>query len=141
MGFAAKLENGFASATGTLASKAVGSLTGGSTLSLHDVTPGTLSALYTVDAETDTVTIAAAWEVSTDGSTWVRLMNATNTAPTVLATGTAGSDASVSRAVAAPREVYGWPYCRASVLVGGTTAQSADTYTISYAFQRKTVDA
>ena len=139
MSFAAKLENGYASATGTLNSKAAGSLTGGNTLITDDIVPGTLSALFTVDAETNTITLSAAWEVSSDGSTWYRLVNSTNTASTVLATGTAGADASVSRVVSAPREVFGWAYCRASVLVGVTTGTANDTYTISYAFAKKDV--
>lgn len=140
MGFAAKLENGFAAASGNLNTKAAGTLTGGNSLLTDDILPGTLSALFTVDAETNTITLSPAWEVSTDGSTWYRLMGVTNGAPTALATGTAGADASVSRVVSAPKEVYGWRYCRASVLVGVTTGTTNDTYAISYAFARKDVD-
>ena len=57
------------------------------------VVNGTLAALVIVDAETNTLTMSAYWQVSEDGSTWYDVSAAANNpANVVLATGTAGHD-------------------------------------------------
>ncbi len=96
-----------------------------------------LSALCVVDAETNTLTLAAKWQGSNDGSTWVDLANAPgNPAAVVLATGTAGADAAVTKAVEAPKAAYGFKFARCSIVVGVTTGTSSDTYTIGYCYRQ-----
>ena len=95
-----------------------------------------LSALVTVDAETDTITVAGKWQVSNDNSTWVDVAHGTqNAAAVTLATGTAGADTPVTRAYQAPDAVYGWRYCRFALVNGVATGASADTYTVSYCYR------
>lgn len=95
-----------------------------------------LSALVTVDAETSTFTWAAKWQVSNDGSTWVDVANGSqNAAAVVLATGTAGADAAVTKAIPAPDAIYGWRKARLTLVTGGTTGASADTYSIAYSYR------
>lgn len=95
-----------------------------------------LSALVAVLAETNTLTFAAKWQVSNDGSTWVDVTNGPqNAASVVLATGTAGADSTVTKAIEAPPSVYGWRKARLSLVTGGTTGNSADTYAIGYCFR------
>lgn len=98
-----------------------------------------LSALVTVDAETNTMTVTPKWEVSNDDSTYVTAANANNAANVVLATGTAGADASVSRVISAPDTVYGWRFARMSLLVGVATGTSSDSYSIAYNYRQLTV--
>lgn len=94
-----------------------------------------LSALVTVDAETNTITLAAKWQVSNDASTWVDVAHAPNNpAATVLAAGTSGDDAAVTRAVPAPDAVYGYRYARCSLVVGAVTGTDSDTYSIGYSY-------
>lgn len=109
-----------------------GAIVEGPSLLMSKVAAGSLSARYTVDAETNTITLAALWEVSDDNSTFRRCGGELNAAPTVLATGTGGADAAVTRQIDAPRAVYGHRYCRASVLVGVTTGTSSDSATVAY---------
>lgn len=128
-----KFKNGVHSSTGDVDSQTAGSTVGMSTVAMSRVRPGTLSALYVVDAETNTITLAAKWQVSADGSTWNDVANAPgNPAAVVLATGTGGADAAVTKAVPAPEAVSGWRFARASIVVGVTTGTSSDTYTVSY---------
>lgn len=121
--------------SGNLDTVVVGSGAAGATLLAQNVTPGTLSAVYLVDAETSTVTLAAQWQGSDDNSTWIDIAGTPNNAANVvLATGTGGADASVTKAVPAPTGAYGFRYIRARVIVGGTTAAAVDTYAISYRY-------
>ncbi len=128
-----KFKTGVGSTTGNLDSVASGTTVGMATLNNKQVRPGTLSATYVVDAETSTLTMAAKWQGSADGSTWVDFANSTsNAAAVVLATGTAGADATVTKAVPAPEAVAGFQFVRATIVVGGTTGTTSDTYTVSY---------
>ena len=111
-------------------------VTGGPTLNTSVFEKGTLSADVTVDAETDTITMSLVWEVSNDASTWMRLAISNNPAVVALATGTTGADASVTRVIAAPDQVSGWRYCRASILNGVVTGTTNDTYSIAYNYAR-----
>jgi hypothetical protein len=95
-----------------------------------------LSALAVVDVETTSLTLTAVWQVSNDASTWVNVANGTqNAAGVVIATGTAGADASVTKCYDAPQAVYGWRYARFTFLTAGATGAAVDTYNISYCFR------
>ena len=122
--------------TGNLDSEAAGSTVGGSAFSTAGIEKGTLSCLFTVDAETSTLTIAGKWQVSNDKSTWYDMPPQNNAALVVLATGTAGADAAVSKAIPAPDAVMGWKYVRAAVETGGTTGTTSDTYSMALRFRQ-----
>jgi hypothetical protein len=112
-------------------------VTGGPTLRLDNmVKDQTLSALVSVDAETDTITIEAIWEVSNDAVTWVVAPTLNNAATVVLATGTAGADALVTKVISAPSGVYGFRYARLSVINRVADGLIADTYRIGYNFEK-----
>jgi hypothetical protein len=101
-------------------------LTGGA-VAMEDVQFGTLSALCTVDAESNTLTITAVWQVSTDGTTYYDVAGASNNAANVaLATGTSGSDAAVSKVVPAPDAIYAYPWARVRLMSGVTTADGTN---------------
>lgn len=119
--------------TGTLDGVASGTTVGIAKLDNKQIRPGTLSAKYVVDAETSTLTMAALWQGSADGSTWVDFAYAPNNpAAVVLATGTAGADATVTKVVPAPYAVAGFQFVRAAIVTGGTTGTTSDTYTVTY---------
>lgn len=127
------------SSSGTFNTLAAGSVVGGTAVMMGDNARQkvrNLSALAVVDAETDTITISGKWQVSNDNSTWVDVANGPqNAASVVLATGTAGADASVTRAFPAPDAVYGWRYARFALTNGVVTGNTADTYAISYCYR------
>lgn len=135
MSFPAQLVVG-AAQTLTIDGVAAAAVVAGAALDMSNVQPGSLSAKFVVDAETDTITLSAVWQVSDDNSTWVRMKSENNVTPTVLATGTGGADAAVTVAIPAPAAVYGWRYVRGGVLVGVTTGASADTATMAYRYAR-----
>lgn len=121
--------------SGDLNGVAAGGAASGASVLTQNVTPGTLSAVFVVDAETNTLTQTARWQGSDDGSTWINIANAPqNPAGVVLATGTAGADAAVTVAVPAPDGYSGFRFVRAQTVVGVTTGASADTYSISYRY-------
>lgn len=126
-------------ATGTADTLVITSVIGGTALDMGDNARQkvrALSALVTVDAETSTFTFAGKWQVSNDGATWVDVANGTqNAAAVVLATGTGGADAAVSRVFDAPTSVYGWRKCRFALVTGGTTGAAVDTYSIGYNYR------
>lgn len=95
-----------------------------------------LSALATVDAETTSLTFTAKWQVSNDGVVWVDVANGSqNAAGVVLATGTGGADAAVSRAIPAPDALYGWRKGRLCLVTGGASGTSADTWAVGYSYR------
>lgn len=102
----------------------------------NSVLPGSISAAFTVDAETNTITVEARWEVSNDKSTWLDMPVQGNTAVTVLATGTAGADAAVTKVIPAPLAVHGWRYCRPVVVNRVVTGNSADTWAIDLHYRK-----
>ena len=118
---------------------AAGSVVGGNAVDIGDNARQkvlNLSALVTVDAETSTLTITAKWQVSNDGTTWVDVTNGTqNAAGVALATGTGGADAAVTRAIPAPRAVYGWRKARLALVTGVASGTTSDTYSISYCYR------
>lgn len=96
-----------------------------------------LSALVVVLADTNTFTIAAKWQVSNDASTWVDMTNGPqNAAAVVLATGTAGADTAVTKAIPLPDAAYGFKFARLQLVAGGTTGATIDTYTIGYCYSQ-----
>lgn len=127
--------------TGTLNLNGVsaGTTTGGNSVLMGDNSRQkvqALSALVTVDAETDTIVLTGKWQVSNDNSTWVDLAHGTqNAAGVALATGTAGADASVTKAFQAPDAVYGWRYARFAIVNTVAAGLTADTYNISYCYR------
>jgi len=133
--FNSKIKIAAHSASGNLDGVASGTLTGGSTVRMRDVSPGTLSALVTVDCETNTMAVSAQWEVSNDASTWYLCAPVNNAATVVLATGTGGADASVTRVIPANDAVYGYRYARCSVQNLVAQGNTSDTYAISYNYR------
>lgn len=125
--------------TGTLDTLVAGTVTGGNAVDIGDNARQkvrNLSALAVIDAETDTITITGKWQVSNDGSTWVDVTNGPqNAAGVILATGTAGADAAVTRCYEAPEAVYGWRKARFAIVNGVATGAAADTYSISYCYR------
>jgi hypothetical protein len=95
-----------------------------------------LSAVVSVLADTNTLTLGGKWQVSADNSTWVDVVESNNPANVVLATGTAGADTAVSKAIAAPDAVYGWTYARFCIVPGVATALAADTWSIAYTYRQ-----
>jgi len=108
----------------------------GPALDMALVKSGSLSALITVDAETDTIAIEALWEVSNVGGAgpWYEVVGATNAPPVVWAAGTAAADAAVTRVLEAPSCVYSSKYSRAAVRCRFIAPAAADTYDIGYNF-------
>jgi hypothetical protein len=96
-----------------------------------------VSAAVTVDAETDTLTLAAKWQASNNASTWFDIANAPqNPAAVVLATGTSGADAAVTKVIPAPDSVYGYKFARMSLAVAGTTGTDNDTFSVAYSYRQ-----
>lgn len=130
------LRYNISSASGTFDGIAIASQVNGAALVVGDgqrLKLKGISALVTVDCETSTFTATAKWQVSNDNSTYVDVSNGTqNAAGVVLATGTGGADAAVTKCISAPEAVYGWKYCRLSLVAGGTTGTTSDTYSIGY---------
>jgi len=127
--------------TGNFNTDVAGTVKGGAPVSIFGpaggVVNGTLSALVIVDAETNTRTLSAFWQVSEDGSTWYDVAGAPNNpANVVLATGTAGADAAVTEVIPAPAAVYAWSFARCSVVNGVATGGATDTYSIQYKYVR-----
>ena len=104
----------------------------GPTLLMSAVKTGTLSAQVTVDAETNTITLAARWQISQDEATWHNAVPSNNAANVVLATGTAGADAAVTKAVSAPSAVYGARFARVVIDVGVTNGTAVDSANVGY---------
>ncbi len=126
-----------ASITGNLNTIVAGTQTGVGQVVMHYVQKDTLAALIVVDAETNGITLQADWQVSNDGSNWYACSTAPNNPATVvLATGTAGADAAVTRVVPAPLAVYsGFTYARVAITNLVQTGAAADTYSVRYAYR------
>lgn len=135
MGFPAKWMTA-PGGSGNLDTVASGVTTGGTGISTANVQHGTLSCHFALDAETDTFTMTAKFQVSADGSTWYDLAgDAQNPANVVLATGTAGADAVVNRVIPVPPAAMGWKLVRPAIVAGGTTGAAVDTYAMTWYFR------
>jgi hypothetical protein len=121
--------------TGDFDGDAAGTVAAGGSIDTGRVAKGTLSALVTVDAETNTLTMTGKWQASYDGTTWVDVVAPNNAANVALATGTAGADAAVTKAIAAPDAVFGWMFARFVIVSGVATGAATDTYSISYCYR------
>ncbi len=118
------------------AAPVAGTTTGGTALATAGIELGTLSCLFTVDAETNTLTLTGKFQVSNDNSTWYDLAgDAQNPANVALATGTGGADAAVDRVIPVPSQALGWKYVRAAVVNGVATGAAADTYAFTFQFR------
>ena len=97
-----------------------------------------LSALVVVDCETNTMTMTAKWQVcNTAAGTYVDIASAPQSPAEVLfATGTAGADATVTRAFPAPPGIYGWKFARLVITNGVAAGNTVDTYTIGYCYHQ-----
>jgi len=119
------------------AAPVAGTTTGGTALATADIAPGTLSCLFVIDAETDTITITGKFQVSADNSTWYDLAgDAQNPANVTMATGTAGADATVNKVLPVPTEALGWKYVRAAIVNGVATGGAADTYAFTFYYRK-----
>lgn len=94
-----------------------------------------LTALVSVTAATSTITFTGQWQVSNDGSTWVKAAASNNAAYVTIATGTA---AIVTEAFDAPISVYGWRYARFVLVTGVATGAAGDLYSIAYNYRQLT---
>ncbi len=99
---------------------------------------GTLCAVATVDAETDTLTMAGVWQ----GANAANFSDAVdlayepqNPAAVVFDTGTAGADAATVKAFPCPLAGYGFKFVRFQVQIGGATGAAADTIAVSYTYR------
>ncbi len=119
--------------SGNIDTIVTGTTTGGSALATNGIELGTLSCLFTVEAETTSLTFTAKFQVSDDDSTWYDLAgDAQNPANVTLATGTGGDDAVITRVLPVPTPVAGWKYVRAAVVSAGATGAATDTYAFSF---------
>lgn len=95
-----------------------------------------LSALVTVLAETNGLTMTPRWRVSNDNSTYYTLpTNANNPASVAIATGTAGADAATSVAVPAPAAALSYQFAKLELSIGGATGTTLDTFSIGYTYR------
>lgn len=118
------------------AAPVAGTTTPGTALATAGIESGSLSCHVNVDAETNTITLTAKFQVSDDNSTWYDLAgDAQNPANVLLATGTAGADASVDRVLPVPPAALGWKYVRAAIVNGVATGAAADTYAFVWHFR------
>lgn len=125
--------------TGTFDTLVAGSQVNGPTLFLggNEKKITDVSALVTVDCETSTMTMAAKWQASNDATTWYDVANsAANAAATVIATGTAGADASVSKVIPSVEGLEGFKYVRMTLVNGVATGAATDTYSIGYCYNQ-----
>jgi hypothetical protein len=118
---------------------AIGSYIAGAVQTMARVKMGSLAAMVVADVETTSLTMAGTWQGSNtlDFAVAVDLANAPqNPAPTVLATGTAGADAAVTKAFPAPDAAYSFRFVRFRLLTAGATGGAADTYAIGYCYRQ-----
>lgn len=125
----------FGSVSGDFNTATAGTVKAGTALDTGRCLPGSLSALVSVDCETNTMTMVAKWQVSKDKSTWVDIVQSNNAATVTLATGTGSADDTVTKAIVAPDAVFGWEYARLVVVNGVVTGNTVDTYAIGYCYR------
>lgn len=118
------------------AAPVAGTTTAGTALGTAGIEAGTLSCLFTVLAETNTLTLTGKFQVSDDNSTWYNLAgDAQNPANVAIATGTAGADTAVSVVLPVPTHALGWKYVRPAVVNGVATGAAGDTYAMTFHFR------
>lgn len=118
------------------AAPVAGTTTAGTALSTVGIERDTLSCHVNVDAETNTITLTAKFQVSDDNSTWYDLAgDAQNPANVLLATGTGGADAAVDRVLPVPTQALGWKWVRPALVNLVATGAAADTYSFTFHFR------
>lgn len=122
--------------SGTLNGVVAGTTTAGPTFTVGEAVLRSISCLATVEAETTSLTMTVIWQVSNDQTTWYTAVDANNVTPTVLATGTGGDDAIVTKVIGAPIAVNAWRFCRVAILSAGATGAVTDTYSFRYSYLR-----
>ena len=121
---------GLAAITGNVNTVVAGDAKGLTAIATASIKDGTLSALFTLLAETNTITLAAGWQVSQDNSTWYDFPVENNAALVVFGTGTAGADSAVSKVIRTSG-FKGWKFIRPAIHVGVTTGTANDTYEVT----------
>lgn len=99
--------------------------------------PGQLTCEFALLAETNTLTLEGRWEVSDDNSTWVDMPVQNNAAVTVLGTGTAGADSTVTKALPVPLAASSYNYVRPVVVNRVATGATADTYSMTLRYIKR----
>lgn len=133
---ARRLTRSASGGSGNLNTVTSGSTVGGTAVIPTQWASGSVSCLFNVLAETNTLTITGKFQVSHDNSTWYDLAgDAQNPANVTMATGTAGADSATTRVLPVPPSATAWEYLRAAVVVGGTTGASADTYAMTFQYE------
>ena len=115
-----------------------GSVILGPTQAQGRITPGTLSAQLTCLAQTTSLVFTPSWQVGNKADMSDAQVIETGEIGAVHAaeaTGTAGVDVAVTRAVPAPSAVQGFKYARLVLTVSGATGAAADTYSIGYNYR------
>jgi len=119
------------------AAPVAGTTTAGTAISTANLEPGSVSCLFTLLADTNTLTLTGKFQVSDDNSTWYDLAgDAQNPANVAVATGTAGADTAVTRVLPLPPSALGWKWIRAAIVNGVATGASIDTYAFSWHYRR-----
>ncbi len=120
------------------AAPVAGTTTGGTAIATANIEPGSMSCLFTLLADTNTLTLTGKFMVSDDNSTWYDLAgDAQNPANVVIATGTAAApDTAVTRVLPVPVQATGWKYVRAAIVNGVATGAAIDTYSFSFRVKR-----
>lgn len=117
-------------ASGTFSGTAAAGTKNGTAVPVNDVEDGTLSAYLAVAILTSSFTITPKWMVSKDNSTFYALEDQNNTAVTAIS-------ATETTVLEAPKAVGGWPYCRLTLVAGGTTGTTGDTYDVRYSYRTR----
>lgn len=137
MGFPARWTSVSGGSGDMTAAPVAGTTTGGTAISTSDFQPGSVSCLFTVLAETNTITLTGKFQVSDDNSTWYNLAgDAQNPANVLIATGTAGADTAVSVVLPVPSSAIGWKWIRAAVVNLVATGAAGDTYSFLFRYRR-----
>jgi hypothetical protein len=137
MGFSPRWTN-VSGGSGDLDGNADGVTEGGTGVSTGNMALSSVSCLFVVDAETNTLTIEGKFQVSDDNTTWFDLAPAHNPANVVLATGTGGADPAISRVLDVPDSALGWRFVRAAVVSRVVAGNTADTYAFTFHFRKET---
>lgn len=123
--------------SGSLLDVDIGGQVGSTGLATNTIEPDSLTCIFACLAEGDGLTVTSRWQVSTDNASWIQLDNSTNTAATILCTGTAGADSLTTKVMPPPIGWRGHKYVRAAVEVGGITGVTADTYSMTLTYLAK----
>jgi len=116
--------------TGTFSAASSGDTKNGTSINMNDVEDGTLSAYLVATIATGSVTITPRWRVSKNNSTFYTIKDQNNVAKTAIS-------ATETVVLEAPKAVAGWPYSRLSLVVGGSTGTTGDTYDIRYSYRNR----